>query len=578
VTFQLVSGDCLDALAKMPEASVDAVVTDPPYGLSAEPDAAEVLRHWLDGDDYQHRGGGFMGKTWDSFVPGPKVWAECHRVLKPGGHLLAFFGTRTYDLGAMAIRLAGFEVRDCLAWMYGSGFPKSLDVSKAIDRKRDDLDDIYRVTEWIREARDEAGIGNREIDEAFGANGMGRHWTDVRPNGKQPAVPTLDQVPQLLDVLGVDPDDVPQEIRRLLYDLNGKKGQPGENWAKREVVGERAQRGSPNGVAPFNTADSPVELLTAPATPAAQKWQGWGTALKPAFEPVILARKPLTGTVAATVQEFGTGALNIDGGRVGTDGGTTRSGEPDRLSPQGAFTTGHQVAATDDFDWEGAGMEKPSSGRWPANIILDPEAGALLDEMSGERPGAVGMTQHGSGTNKVYGDWHRSDESTGGEGRRDTGGASRYFYCAKASRAERNAGLDGFEEQQIRRHSGGEFSHNSGSTNSSKNGAESRNSHPTVKPLDLMRYLVRLVTPPGGTVLDPFTGSGTTGIAAGLEGFDFIGIEREAEYREIAEARLKWWADKQGETAEILRRAGLAEKEREQAEAVGQVSLFDEAA
>ena len=571
MTFQLLDGDCLDALAEMPEASVDAVVTDPPYGLEfmgKDWDGADGFRRSLNKADTDRENQfGRASRTSPEYRAGQtfQVWTEAWatellRVLKPGGHFLAFGGTRTYHRLACGIEDAGFEVRDCLAWMYGSGFPKSLDVSKAIDRKRDDLDDIYRVTEWIREARDAAGIGNREIDEAFGFHGMAGHWTSSK---SQPAVPTLDQVPQLLEVLGVDPDDVPQEIRRLLYDLNGKKGQPGENWSKREVTGERSvplghsfagstYRGDDTGSVDY--------LDTAPATPAAQKWQGWGTALKPAFEPIILARKPLTGTVAANVQEFGTGALNIDGGRVGTDGGTRKANPAKRpsVSAYGDGLNGGGVAALD-------------AGRWPANVILDPEAGAMLDEQTGElhsqdpatrnssspRSGVIGFADGGS---PHYG---------------DTGGASRFYYCAKASRAERNAGLDGFEEKALRWSSGEQ---SPGTFQAEGTHKAARNHHPTVKPIDLMRYLVRLVTPPGGVVLDPFTGSGTTGIAANLEGFEFVGIEREAEYREIAEARLKWWADQEGDTAEILQRAGLAEKREREAKESGQTSLFDEEA
>ena len=216
-------------------------------------------------------------------------------------------------------------------------------------------------------------------------------------------------------------------------------------------------------------------------------------------------------------------------------------------------------------------------GRWPANVILDPEAGAMLDAQSGERPSAGGAAFYDG--NKIYG--ARKSETDGREiGYGDTGGASRFYYCAKASRAERNAGLDGFEERmpdnaidRAAQRNGDEPAPGRGSLSLPR-----ANVHPTVKPIDLMRYLVRLVTPPGGTVLDPFTGSGTTGIAAGLEGFDFIGIEREAEYREIAEARLNWWGDQAGETDEILRRAGLAEKKEREAKESGQASLFDEEA
>lgn len=400
-------GDCREVMASMPEASVDAIVCDPPYGLE------------------------FMGKGWDHGVPGIPFWTEALRVLKPGGHLLAFGGTRTHHRLACAIEDAGFEVRDCLMWLYGSGFPKSLDVSKAIDRQRDDSEEVYRVTAWVREARDAAGIGNAEIDAAFGFNGMAGHWTS---STSQPAVPTLDQVPKLLDVLG-DPE-VPEEIRRLLLDLNGRKGEPGEAWFRREVLGTRAVPiGHAFAGATYGGDSSSTETNdTAPATEAAQTWDGWGTALKPAWEPIIMARKPLVGTVAANVLEHGTGAINVNGCRIEGD-----------------------------------------AGRWPANVLLDPEAAAMLDEQSGE---------------------------------------SRFFYTAKTSSSERH-GNDG------------------------ANGTATKNDHPTVKPVDLMAYLVKLVTPPDGTVLDPFMGSGSTGIAALRLGFEFVGIEREENYLKIAEARVR---------------------------------------
>jgi len=556
MTFRLVSGDCLDALAEMPEASVDAVVTDPPYGLSAEPDAAEVLRHWLDGDDYQHRGGGFMGKTWDSFVPGPKVWAECHRVLKPGGHLLAFFGTRTYDLGAMAIRLAGFEVRDCLAWMYGSGFPKSLDVSKAIDKRGGVVAEFAEFRDAVIAAMDERGIKRKDLQHALG-NFMLAHYLT---KGSQPAVPNLRDYRIIRDFVGLG-----DQFDELFRDE-----------AEREVVGS-----SENGIA-GGTGRHAGEAgaygfagtfdITASATPAAEKWQGWGTALKPAFEPVILARKPLTGTVAANVQEFGTGALNIDGGRVGKNPGYSYPNGPGGNT----FTVGGGV------DGSRTDPVESSQGRWPANVILDPEAGAMLDEMSGEAGGGFGVRGSGDNPNTYGGGkgYAGTLTETGQEvGYGDTGGASRFFYCAKASRAERNAGLDGFEERE-QAAAWGDIGPVEGNPRKPDTGhiQKTRNHHPTVKPIDLMRYLVRLVTPPDGVVLDPFTGSGTTGIAAGLEGFDFIGIEREAEYREIAEARLKWWADQEGDTAEILQRAGLAEKKEREVRESGQVSLFGDAA
>jgi DNA modification methylase len=430
---RLMVGSCLERLKDLPDESIDSVVTDPPYELS------------------------FMGKGWDGsgIAYSVELWAECLRVLKPGGHLLAFGGTRTYHRMAVAIEDAGFEIRDSIQWVYGSGFPKSLDVSKAIDKQRHDRADIYKVTAWVREARDAAGITNKDIDTAFGFASMGKHWTTSK---SQPTVPTLDQVLQLLQVLGVAAEDVPADIRRLLWDLNGKKGQPGENWAKREVVGSKTSRIANKDEGPRHTigASKTIEvLITAAATDAAKTWQGWGTALKPAHEPIVLARKPLTGTVAATVLAHGTGALNIDGCRIGS-----------------------------------------KAGRWPANVVFDEAAGAELDAQAGTE-------------------------------------AARFFYCPKPGKKERNAGLDGLPTVT------------GVVPGPAKHGYEqpvfsSKNFHPTVKPLALIRYLQRLVTPPGGTTLDPFMGSGTSAAAAILEGFEWRGCEMTAEYLPIITARVKW--------------------------------------
>ena len=331
-------GDCLEIMRDIPDGSIDAIVTDPPYGLSDHrtSDVFSCLSSWLAGQEYRPNKKGFMGRTWDSWVPGPEVWREVFRVLKPGGHVVAFAGSRTHDLMSMALRLAGFECRDTVLWVYGSGFPKSLDVSKAIDK-------------------------------AAGAE---------------------------REVIGVD-----ERIARR---------QPRKGYSP--VLDKQST---------FNGANANI---TAPATDAARQWQGWGTALKPAFEPALLFRKPLVGTVAENVLAHGTGALNIDGCRV-EDGG-----------------------------------DETSKGRFPANLIHDGS-----DEALGVFPGEAG------------------------------GSAARFFYCAKASKTDR--GTD--------------------------------NSHPTVKPTELMRYLVRLVTPLGGIAFDPFMGSGSTGKAAVLEGFHFLGIEQD---------------------------------------------------
>jgi len=406
--MQLINGDCLEAMAALPDSSVDAIVTDPPYGLS------------------------FMGKAWDYDVPKVEIWREAFRVLKPGGHLLAFFGSRTYHRGAVQIEDGGFEIRDQIMWIYGSGFPKSLDISKAIDKRGGVAADFSEFRDDVKAAMVRANISRAQLQAALG-NFMLSHYLTA---GSQPAIPNWRDYQIIRDTVGLcDKWD----------DLFAPQ-------AKREVVGKAQWSNSANHFVPGEDHTARVQLdITAPATDAARKWQGWGTALKPSHEPIVMARKPLIGTVAANVMEHGTGAINVDGCRVGD--GTDKGVWPitKRRHADVAYTL--PPIETDT-----------TVGRWPANVIHD-----------------------------------GSDEPT-----RLFGSAARFFYCAKANKADRGEG----------------------------------NSHPTVKPTDLMRYLCRLVTPPGGVVLDPFMGSGSTGKAALLEGFDFIGIERDPNYYEIAQQRI----------------------------------------
>jgi site-specific DNA-methyltransferase (adenine-specific) len=389
MTYHLHLGDCLTVLQALPDASVDSVVTDPPYGLR------------------------FMGKRWDYDVPTVEVWEQCLRVLKPGGHLLAFAGTRTQHRMAVRIEDAGFEIRDMIAWVYGSGFPKSLDVSKAIDG---------HVT------------GGRSDSLAL------RQVNETRP-GEATVRPTS---------------------------TNGHRG----------IVG---------------SADAgPSVKRNAPATPEAQQWAGWGTALKPSLEPITVARKPFTGTVAANVLEHGTGALNIDGCRI--PGEVPSVPQPDFTKANRRTSCGLDAHARIDK------MSKAPGGRWPANLIHDgsDEVVGLFPQSTSTGGSGPASRQHQSDGRTISG----SCSATGGLG--DTGSAARFFYTSKASRDDRDPG----------------------------------NNHPTVKPTDLMRYLCRLVTPPGGIVLDPFMGSGSTGKAALLEGFGFVGIEREEASHAIAADRL----------------------------------------
>ena len=394
MTSTLHLGDCLEVMRTMADASVDAVVTDPPYGLS------------------------FMGKGWDYDVPSVEIWAECLRVLKPGGHLLAFAGTRTQHRMAVRIEDAGFEIRDMIAWVYGSGFPKSLDVSKAIDK-------AAGAEREVVGSRKLTGTARIKGQAAYGAT-SGRS-EDAYQDGSE-----------INDTLSI----------------------------------------------------------TAPATPEAQQWAGWGTALKPALEPITVARKPLEGTVAANVLAHGTGGINVDGCRV-------KMASDDNIYANNphTITKGGGIASVG----LGANLYKPSPlGRWPANLIHD-GSDEMVELFSQTTPSPTGPVKQGGNSGYKPGDEYGAPRDGFGVGYGDTGSAARFFYTAKASRDDRSDG----------------------------------NTHPTVKPTDLMRYLCRLVTPPGGIVLDPFMGSGSTGKAAMLEGFGFIGIEREPAYHAIAERRIR---------------------------------------
>jgi site-specific DNA-methyltransferase (adenine-specific) len=454
MTFTILHGNNLDILPTLADNSVDSIVTDPPYEL------------------------GFMGKKWDSsgIAYSVELWTECLRVLKPGGHLLSFGGTRTYHRVAVAIEDAGFEIRDNIAWLYGSGFPKSLDVSKAIDKGSGENEKrrLEFVT-WMRAT----GISANEINEVTGTQ-MASHYIGL----SQPAIATVD----LFDKLRPYLPEVPEAIERLVAERTGIEWTAYKN---RAVLGKKEWSNSENHFTPGQDHTKRVNLdITAPSTPEAEQWEGWGTALKPAHEPIIVARKPLIGTVGHNVLTHGTGALNIDGSRIGTES-TQR-----KVAAGKGWTIDTSNAVTK------AGTYGSAKGRWPANIILDEHTAGLLDEQSD---------------------------------------ASRFFYVAKASKRDRNEGLEGLDDTAAaimvdrKADSAGMSSPRAGAGRTS--GA--KNFHPTVKPTALMEYLVKLVTPPNGTVLDPFTGSGSTGKAAILNGFNFIGIEMTEDYLPIIDARLK---------------------------------------
>ena len=467
----LYHGDCRDIMeGQLPDNSVDSIVTDPPYEL------------------------GFMGKGWDDsgIAYNVEVWENAYRILKPGGHLLAFGGTRTWHRLAAAIEDAGFEVRDSIAWMYGSGFPKSHDVSKAIDKNNGEVGRLHKFTAWMRSV----GITAAAINAVTDTN-MGGHYLTA---ASQPAIPTPElwkKVRPVCEML----TDVPAWVDELVERIA----------AEREVIGSKPSSLGGSVAAGERNAEFIAKHknlmvdITAPATPAAQQWQGWGTALKPAHEPIVVARKPLIGTVAANVLTHGTGALNIDGCRI----------NPGQGVPGGGGLKGG--AATRHKGWqrlahiESEPTQPHTAGRWPANVILDESQAAALDAQSGVSTG--GKRVEGKVTGTTFGSGATMpDDLTGVLSYGDTGGASRFFYCPKAGKKERP----------------------------NVNGV----AHPTVKPMALMQYLVRLVTPPGGTVLEPFAGSGTTIEAALNEGFNVIGIEMTDEYLPLIMARIERYGDK----------------------------------
>jgi hypothetical protein len=452
---QLWLGDCLDVLPTLADASVDAVICDPPYELTGS------------------GRGGFMGQSWDStgIAFNVEVWRQCWRVLKPGGHLAAFGGTRTYHRMTCAIEDAGFEIRDSLHWVYGSGMPKGQNIGKSIDRHRDDRPQILQVTAFLAAARDAAGVTHKQIDAAFGFNGMASHWTALA--SKAASVPTLEQWARLKQMLGFDDTDV----LSLVEMLNGRKGELGEAWAQREVVGAgfRVRGESSVQIAPVSSG---AYDITAPATETASRWHGWNTQLRPAHEPIVLARKS-TGfnTTAANVLLHGTGAINVDACR-------TEAGQDYR--EKCASVVGLASNRNGDTLGEWTGVREDSAhvaGRWPANILL------------GHGPDCSTACQPGCPVAEM-------DQQSG---------ASRFFpvfrYEAKAPASERPRLADG-------------------------------TAHTTVKPVKLLRWLIRLLTPPGGLVLDPFAGSGTTLEAAVIEGFNSVGIEREQPHADLCAMRM----------------------------------------
>lgn len=511
---KIIIGDCLTVLRTMPESSVDSIVTDPPAGI------------------------GFMGKSWDHNKGGRAQWVawmtevatECLRVLKPGGHALVWSLPRTSHWTATAWEDAGFEVRDRVGHVFFTGFPKSMDVGKAIDKAAgvlfggESVEDLKRCLIGLFNS---CGKSRKRIDKECGfraSNYLTLHSELKKPDPWVNVLPSQEKWAKMKRVLGCDVD-ISEKLDSLFKE------------AERAVTGQVTKARSTSGKSALPTIGGSTTYetwnTTAPATDAAKQWEGWGTALKPAVEDWWLLRKPLVGTVAQNVTTHGTGALNIDGCRVELEAdcrllkGGTYGGN--RGSDKGTSMFGTNT--------KGLEYEVPSAkGRWPAHLIHDGS-----DEVIAAFPDAPGQQGPALNTgepigNKIYGAMKQVCNSDG-KPRADKGNASRFFYAAKPSKKDRDEGVSTQEMAIVTFATANGTSGKASSLSEGRNTAY-RNNHPTVKSTPLMAYLCRLITPPGGTVLDPFNGSGSTGKGAIREGFTYIGIDQEVPYIDITRQRL----------------------------------------
>ena len=663
--MKIINGNNIDLLKNFPDNYFDAVVTDPPYGLGKEPDAAEVMKDWVEHGYHEVKGSGFMGKEWDAFVPQPLFWKEVFRVLKHGGNVLAFYGTRTFDWGVMSMRFAGFEVRDCIQWIYGSGFPKSHNIGKSVYKfngnepkqigknitdgflgskksrclkcnkpffsgnpckcpkqkydndwegwgsalkpAHEDLvlarkpfqfssDFVYLYENivinlklqicqsklFVKDAKEIFTLSQKELK----GEGLDfAQWSVEKPfNIREDLLVMMDMLQLelkegnmilsivlswlniLADLWNVANTYITETESNTITELRILNSLEWENIFQnitllkdKKIDGLSACVLTAESL--FNVLNLKLnDILTHSAKENAtskEKEKGF----VPNSEPIVLARKPLDKglSIAENVLKWGTGGINIDGCRIV---GLKRSPEFKNPNSKGQWNNVEQ-----QIDWDN------SQVRFPANLILThsglcelkgnkfaDENGEetvedwacaedcpirIMDEQSGISKGRVGMTQQSS-TNKIYGKFESKGNTKINDGISDLGGSSRFFYVAKASKSERNRGLEGFEEKplafsnqakaELKR---GNIQFDGGDAKGHGNSIRHlKNFHPTVKPVKLMQYLVRLITPPNGIVLDPFCGSGTTGIACKLEGFQFVGMEQDAEYCKIAEARI----------------------------------------
>jgi DNA modification methylase len=498
--YTLIHGDCYEKLKELADNSVDSVITDPPYGLGEVKDMAGLLQDWIATgwhDEKRVGSKGFLSKEWDNSVPPPAIWKEVYRVLKPGGTALVFAGTRTFDLMALSMKLAGFVHKDTVMFIHGAGFPKALNISKALDKDNGKTANLYQFVAWFHEVSKDKT--NKEIDEFLGLNsggGTAAHFRCIK--GKQPRFPCVAHYYKLQKWLGFGDkwDSVIEEAER---EIVGKSKTGASEFMGNKLKNKGDGRG--NEVLKYN--------ITIPKTEGAKQWDGWYShALKPAFEPILVMIKSNEGSYADNALKWGVAGLNIDSCRIPY----TKDNPPipqlaqgkTQINTQNGMYGGNSFNESKTVSTIGGSLE----GRWPANLIHDGS-----DEVIDQFP----ETKSGSGikhppTSNIYGGNSLLASKTKGENEYyagDSGSAARFFYCSKASPADRSC--DGLVE----------------------------NKHPTVKNRNLMAYLARLTkTPSGGVVLDPFMGSGSTLIGCIMEGRPAIGIEKDKESFDTAQARV----------------------------------------
>jgi len=541
----VIHGNNIELLKNYPDNYFDSVVTDAPYGLGKEPNAEALMKDWIEKGYHEIQGSGFMGKEWDAFIPQPIFWNEVFRVLKHGGHVLSFFGTRTYDWGVMSMRFAGFEVRDCIQWLYGSGFPKSHNIGKAIDKIEGNEREVISIKPNHKKGmdfkyeNDNGGwLANDEIIETKGNSDWEGWGTALKP-ANEPIV--LARKP-LEKGLSIAENILKWGVGGINIDAS-RISTNGETWERDNNVEYRIKNNIPSTKSMLSNGNGAFVNSNPQGRFPAN---------------LILTHHPECECV-------GTKKVGKGERKQHEDGEVSSANEGYKRPNKSSFTHKNSDVI--------ASYGEETIEDW---ICVDDCPIKILDEQSGEssctRIGNDNTLKKGK-DNVMFGGAKQNNKEIESHHYRDKGGASRFFYIAKASKSERNKGLEGFDAKQMAwsnqakaelKRGNIEFADDTKMHNKVQ---ERVNFHPTVKPIKLMQYLVRLVTPPNGIVLDPFVGSGTTGIACKLEGFNFVGLEQDIEYCKIAEARIKNYANEPDENIRIVENNKIEKTET-------QLSLF----